>query len=374
VAAVVAAGLVASVPAAGAGAAGPIAAPLAGGTATPSASWAVLAVGHLGDPLNTFWQLLSRPAAGGQWRLVTPPGVADNGGLSGTFPAGGPVTVGFEPSQALRFSPLASSTDGGAHWTAGLVPAGLAAVPDALAATPTGLVALVRAGGGTVMERSHPGTSWTTVATRRDLAAGGGGCNPSGLVALAVGLSGSPSIGATCARRGRVGVYAQEGTRWQQVGPRLAPPLAGSSARLLRLSTVGPQLVGLAETEGAGPPRLVAFWGAGSGARWTVSAPWPVPATSTLLATAVGPGAGLVALFASSGGSIPVAIAGPGAPWSRLPVAPPATATVTPSSVGGFDAFSVSGSRVSVFALAPGDAAWRRAQVIDVPVVYGSSG
>jgi hypothetical protein len=81
-----------------------------------------------------------------------------------------------------------------------------------------------------------------------------------------------------------------------------------------------------------------------------------------------------VALFASPGGPIPVAVAGPGAPWSRLPVAPVTTTAVIPASVGGFDAFGVSGSRVSVFALAAGDATWRRAQVINVPVVYGSSG
>jgi len=168
-------------------------------------------------------------------------------------------------------------------------------------------------------------------------------------------------------------VYAQVGTRWQEVGPRVAAPLAGSSVRLLRLTDVGPQLVGLFETEGAGSPRLVAFWVPGPGASWTVSAPWPVPTTSRLLATAVGSGAALAVLLATAAGSIPVAIAGPGAAWSRLPVAP-AAAAVIPSSGGGFDAFSVSGSRVSVVSLAPGDAAWRRVQVIDVPVVYGSSG
>ncbi len=30
---------------------------------------------------NNFWQLFVRPAGSAEWKLVTPPGVADNGGL-----------------------------------------------------------------------------------------------------------------------------------------------------------------------------------------------------------------------------------------------------------------------------------------------------
>ena len=38
---------------------------------------------------NNFWQLFVRPAGTGSWRLVTPPGVATNGGLVVASPGAG---------------------------------------------------------------------------------------------------------------------------------------------------------------------------------------------------------------------------------------------------------------------------------------------
>ena len=67
---------------------------------------------------DDFWQLFVRPAGASRWVLVTPQGVADNGGLvaaAGTTS----VTVGFRPSQNLAFSPLATSTDAGPELDAG---------------------------------------------------------------------------------------------------------------------------------------------------------------------------------------------------------------------------------------------------------------
>ncbi len=45
--------------------------------ATAQDSWAVVPVAS--DP--AFWQVFVRSASSGSWRLVTPPGIADNGGL-----------------------------------------------------------------------------------------------------------------------------------------------------------------------------------------------------------------------------------------------------------------------------------------------------
>ena len=45
------------------------------------ASDAIVAMGTLSDPINTFWQLFFRPNSTSRWTLATPPGVADNGGL-----------------------------------------------------------------------------------------------------------------------------------------------------------------------------------------------------------------------------------------------------------------------------------------------------
>ena len=90
-------------------------------------------MGQQGHPLNTFWELFYRAPAAASWQLVTPPGVADNGGLAVSVASTGRATVGFEPSQLLRYSPLALSSDNGATWTPALVPGSLVAAPDALA-------------------------------------------------------------------------------------------------------------------------------------------------------------------------------------------------------------------------------------------------
>ena len=107
---------------AGAAAPGPpapptLGAPLAVALTTASGSWAVVAMGQSGVALNTFWQVFFRAAGATSWTLVTPTGVADNGGLTLTTAADGSITVGFEPSQRLNFSPLARSDNEGSSWT-----------------------------------------------------------------------------------------------------------------------------------------------------------------------------------------------------------------------------------------------------------------
>ena len=51
------------------------------------------------------------------WKLVTPPGVADNGGLVASADGASSLTVAVRPSQNLAFSPLAATANGGASWS-----------------------------------------------------------------------------------------------------------------------------------------------------------------------------------------------------------------------------------------------------------------
>ena len=60
-------------------------------------------------------------------------------------------------------------------------------------------------------------------------------------------------------------------------------------------------------------------------------------------------------------------IAGPGAAWRALPALPPGTATLAAGPAGGFDALAVHRTKITVWQLAPGSAAWARAQVITSP-------
>src|SRR5579872_2392310 len=212
-------------------------APLATTLPTPSGDWAVIAMGNLSDPLNTFWQLLFRPAGGALWSLVTPRGVASNGGLvvAGGNPA--PLTVGIEPSNNLRFSPLAQSPDGGHTWSPGLVPGALAPVPDALAAAPTGaLMALVARGGGVLRSDGDPST-WTKVTDRGALATSKAGrsCGVGALSAVGFQPAGGVLVGTTCTKPGRVGVFVRQGGVWRLLGrdlPGRTPTRQTSVVRL----------------------------------------------------------------------------------------------------------------------------------------------
>ncbi|MFZ0756391.1 MAG: hypothetical protein WAN00_21695, partial [Trebonia sp.] len=127
-------------------------------TTTNGATWAIVAMGGSAAGANQFWELFARAAASDRWELVTPPGVASNGGL---VAAGGPATLGvaFRPSQGLTFSPLAVTSDAGKTWRTGLIDAPVASDPDALAAGAGAMLALL--GDGTVEQGGTSGGSWT---------------------------------------------------------------------------------------------------------------------------------------------------------------------------------------------------------------------
>ena len=115
-----------------------VTAPLSTSLVTTQGTWAIAVMGGSATSENNFWQLFVRPADASTWSLVTPAGVADNGGLVATGTPSS-LLVGFRPSQDLAFSPLAASTNTGRNWTTGLLDADLANVPDAIAATPSGI-------------------------------------------------------------------------------------------------------------------------------------------------------------------------------------------------------------------------------------------
>jgi hypothetical protein len=200
--------------------------PITTAVTTASASWAVVRTGGR-RPGDSFWQLLVRPAHAVRWRLVTPPGVADNAGLVLAPAAGGAMTVAFLPGAQLRFTPLATSTDDGVHWSAGLLPATLAPVPGALAALPGGrLLAVTRTG---VLESDAGGKAWKSVVRLRALAASAAGrkCGLTALTAVAAGPSGTPVIGGACGRRRSIGVFREATSGWQLLAPGRRAGLRG---------------------------------------------------------------------------------------------------------------------------------------------------
>ena len=205
---------------------------------TTGGSWAVAVLGGSAARHNNFWQLFVRPAKSAAWRLVTPPGVASNGGLVlAGLPgsAGRSVIAGFRPSQDLAFSPLASTRDDGASWRAAVLDAGLADVPDALAAAPDGrLLALLASG---EIQQAGPGAAaWSPLTSVHALAAAQAGrrCAPASAAAVTFSPSGDPLLAATCSRPGVAGIFSYAAGTWRPAGPaalaRGRPAGAGAAA------------------------------------------------------------------------------------------------------------------------------------------------
>ncbi len=362
----------------GAGAAGPpeLRAPLSSAITTAAGSWAIAAMGHLNDPTNTFWELFFRAPGATRWSLVTPPGVADNGGLVATA-SSGPLSVGFEPTQLLHYSPLAQTSDGGAHWTPALLPTALAAVPDALAYEPAGpgvpgrALALVRS--GRVLASTASLATWFPLVSTSVLnAAGSRSCGVVSLRALSLGPGDTPLVGTGCRRAGQVGVFTQTGGLWRNTGPTLDGLLSRSVTEVLRLDVVDSLTAGLVSASNESGTSLVAVWRP-PGGPWTVSAPLPVGAHARILSTGVGADAELLVLFESPGGIPTPATISPGGSWTRLPAPPAGAVTLAPTSDGSVDAFSVSGSALRVYTLTQGSNTWVRSQSMAVPIAYGSS-
>jgi hypothetical protein len=348
-----------------------VTAPLSTSLVTAQGAWAIAVMGGSAASGNNFWQLFVRPAGASHWSLVTPPAVADNGGLVAAGGTGGAsMLVGFRPSQGLTFSPLAMSSDTGKNWTPGLIDAALADVPGALAVGASGqILALLRDGSVEMAPTAAAAAAgqWSQLTTLAALAASAPGrsCGPVALNAVSFGQNDTPMVAGSCARRGVAGVFADSGGTWRAAGPTLPAGLVGNQVQVLGLARPvladrggGDTALLLAGTD------LLAAWSDGSA--WTVSG--PVPAAGGITASGFGPGGSVWVLLGSGRAET---VAGPGGSWQALPPVPTGTATLAPGTGGGYDALAVSGSVLTVWRLA--SAAWAKVQVIHVPIVYGSS-
>jgi hypothetical protein len=346
---------------------------LATSLATAAGTWAVAVMGGPVASHNNFWQLFVRPAGSTQWKLVTPPGTADNGGLVLADSGGRSLITGFRPSQYLTYTPLTETRDGGQAWSStGPLDAALANSPDALAADPaTGqLLALLTSG---TVKLAAPGyTSWETLTSQRTLAATSAGrrCGLHTLTAATFTPTAGPMLAGTCSHPGTAGIFAARNGAWQAAGPHLPAILARQAITVLRLMRSANRTEALLQA-GTGPAAsLLAAWSADNGSHWALSPPFKLNGAK-LSSTAFGPtGAAAIVL----NGNRAQTITGPSAAWRPLPALPAGTATLAPGPAGGFDALAVHRTRLTVWQPGPGAATWRATQTLNVPVQFGSSG
>jgi hypothetical protein len=356
-----------------AGAAGP--APLPGASESATGAWAVVPMGQLSDLQNTFWQLFRGHPGSSAWSVVTPEGVADNGGIVATA-SGSEVVVGFLPSQLLRYSPLSVSENDGTTWSPAYLPGALAARPDALAAGPgaAGTLAIV----GTRVLRAPPSLgSWALLVSLAGLRSAGAGCDPGALDAVAFAPSGTPIVATSCARGGRVGLFTQSGGRWAPASFALSGRLRTATTSVLALSSDAGLATALVSAQSARGNDLLALRQSASGT-WSASAPLLL-ASGTSVRSATSGLAGVMTVLIPSKRAQAAYQAIPGRPWVRLPSPPGGTvaiaSTVLPTLVGASatDAFVVGGTELRVYALTPAGTTWALAQTTQVPLAYGSS-
>jgi hypothetical protein len=352
--------------------------PIATSLQSAAGTWVTLPMGHLSQPLDTFWQLFFRPTGGASWlNKVEATATATNGGLVLASAAGQPFIAAVRPADLLRFSPLISTTDGGRSWSDGLVPQGLAAGPDSLSTASGGpTLALVDRGlSARVLISTGTLSTWRTLTTARRLASGDGAaaCGVQALSAVA-SLAGQAVVGASCTRPGVVGIFAERGAAWRLDPLTLPRTWHTGRVQVLGLEATPSGLTALLRGVGASGTTLFSASTA-DGARWTVAQRLAVGRQQHLVS--FGPaGTGFFALTEASSGTGRLLVDdGPGTAWRKLPPPPGGTATVAFDSATAqtIDAFAVHGSTVSVWTLGDEAGAWTRGQVIDVTIKFGSS-
>jgi hypothetical protein len=350
----------------------------ASGVSTPDGSWVTLPMGQLSQQSNTFWELFHAVPGSPRWTLVTPKGTADNGGLVAGV-SGDSIATGVLPSALLRFSPLSSSSDGGASWSPRFLPGALAGLPDALAIETSGTdVGLAVRRDGTVLDAAKSFGSWAPLVSASALRRAVPSCDASAIAAVAFSTAGVPLVAADCARGGRVGLFGETGGSWQLAGPIVNAGRGREATGVLRLETSGVTTL-LATVRRAGHEALEVAWEQNDSG-WTMSAPLPVPGAGSVRASAVGADGRVAVLIRRPNSKRAVFDVGPGGrAWSSLPPAPSGAAGlafpgVTPTvDAAPVDVFSVKGNALGVFELTPSGATWSHVQTTLVPISYGSS-
>lgn len=339
---------------------------------TGAGTWAAVEMGGSAAQYNNFWQLFIQPTGSARWSLVTPPGTADNGGLVLAGTSGKTLISAFLPNQLLTFTPLIQTTDGGKAWSSlNPLDAPLASVPDALASNPASGHQLALLADGTAEEAAAGSATWTVLAGEQTLAgtAAGQRCGLRKLTAAAYTSAGTPMLAGTCADPGIAGIFAASHGTWQPAGPAMPAAVARQDITVLRLTQTAHGITALLAA-GTGPTAtLLAAWSADGGARWTTSPPLKLGGAK-LSSASFGPD-GTAAIVLTGNHAETISSTQPR--WRALPALPAGTLTLAPGQGGMAGALAVDRSILTVWQLAPGGKTWTKAQVINVPIPYGSS-
>jgi hypothetical protein len=352
-------------------------------------------MGDVGTRTNTFWQVFVDRTGSGSLRLATPSGASDNGGVAvSDGPGRLGLRIGVFTSQLLGFSPVASSSDGGVHWTGAVLPGPLAPVPDALAAEGAGPVTSLLGRDGTRvvdgLEATGRSITLTTLSALRRLAPPS--CDLTALTAIAHrGAAGTAAIvGGACGRGGDVALFVQRPGGWRYAGGAAAGLSRPVSTAVVSLWPAGGRGATLAlalalaraaaRGSGSSAGQLVALrLAAGISSSAEAVAKLAIPSGDTIRALGETPGGGAVVLLGSASPAKPVheriaLLDERGAAWRVLPAPPPATLGVLADKGGRIEALVVNSTTLDVYRLSAAAGRWVPVEELRVPIPYGSSG
>ena len=346
--------------------------PLSGSVTSSSAAWATVLMGKNDGDFDLFWQLFVWRPATQRWALVTPPGVADNGGLMvGLDSTGTTSLVGFGVSQGLKFSPLAFTDDGAETWSQGGLPEALVAAPSVIGlGAPGSALALVGGGSQKVLTRSGGLTSWKTLVTRSTLSATPAGktCAIGTLEAVAFSPAGTPLVGASCREPYTPGVFIDSDAQWHLADIPVPNRLADDTFGVLRLEGSSALLSAMHGKSTS----IVATWASPGTDPWALSAPLHLGSAGDLLASGTGPGTTQFVVLRAGKTTRADVVAGPGAPWQELRPLPKGTATIAFEPNGQLVALRVDDTKFSSWQL-DANGHWVEVQSTRVRIEFGSS-
>jgi hypothetical protein len=352
---------------------------LATSISTAAGTWAAVPMGHLDQPLNTFWQLFFRPTGRSSWTDVTSSlATATNGGLLLTGSNGQTLDVGIRPSNLLTFSSIVSFPVSGPARATGVLPSGLVNVPSALALNVQSgsSLALVNSGNDIqVVASSRSLFTWHTLATQQSLASSVAGQACGLKMITAVGYHGSQAlVGGNCNQPGRVGIFSPHGNFWRLVGPTLPQSLDHGKVHVLGFQSSPSGISALLSVASTSGTNLVAAWATDNG-RWTISHVLPLSASWRVTSVGASSATGIFVLLTGPHGSVRANIlSGPTSSWHQLPSLPIGTATLVSGPANQVHALVANDTAFADWMFAPSSNQWIKGQRMTVPIQFGSSG
>jgi hypothetical protein len=352
---------------------------LATSVSTTTGTWAAVPMGHLNQPLNTFWQLFFRPIGQTNWTdFASSLAVATNGGLLLTTSPGKTLDIGIRPANLLNFSTIVSLSGSGAARPVGLLPSGLANRPSALAlgAQNGSSLAIVNAGSDLqVLEGSQDLFAWHTLTTQHSLVSTSSGqvCGLQTITAVAYNGR-NALVGGSCNHPGIVGIFSRYGKGWNLVGPTLPESLDHSEVQVLSFQRSASGTSALLSVATGTDTDLVVAWATNNG-HWSISPALPLDASWHV--TSIGPknATGIFVLLAGPNRSVQAnLLSGPNTSWQRLPPLPAGTATLAFGSKNQIHALVANNVEFSDWMFSTNSNGWIKGQSITIPIQFGSSG